>query len=430
MRRVNELVSSSLSNALININTWGGVMYNVLEYGIVGDGGTDNTEALQSLIATAISADRKVIFFPAGTYYVTVLTSDDEVLFLGDNATFVGGYNGYIQQLGEKDYKGIHRQAIMNGNFNIWQRGTPVVNPSTPQYTADRFFNSANADGGVLPTTITHSRLELTPGDISGSYYGYRINCSDAGSNFGVNASLGIFQRIEYGTRFLCGLGKKIHISFWAKSSITNKKIGLSVSQRYGSGGTPSGNELLGGTQFTLTSSWKRYTAVFETNTLFGKTFGTTTSDFLQIGLMIMWGATSATTFGLSGSEGFISSGNIDIAQLQVNSGSSDLPFFDISYAEELNRCQRYYERFDGSAGAGQRLYNNGSSAGNIGVNVMYRVQKMATPTVSLTYDINDGSSSTVNPGVITKDGFSHTVGSVPAGQFVDVQTWSASSEL
>lgn len=79
-------------------------MYNVLENGLVGDGTTDDTAALQTLINTAIAAGRRTIFFPhtatGGEYYVTSLTNADQVDFIGDNCSFVGGYTGTIQNMG------------------------------------------------------------------------------------------------------------------------------------------------------------------------------------------------------------------------------------------------------------------------------------------------------------------------------------------
>jgi hypothetical protein len=300
---------------------------------------------------------------------------------------------------------GIHassmaRQAIINGNFNVWQRGTSFNNPSTPQFTADRYFNSSNADGGVFPTTVTHSQLTLTPGDIANSYYGYRINYSDAGSGFGVNSSYGIFQRIEYGTRLLCGAGKKIALSFWARSSVSNKKIGVSVSQRYGSGGSPSGNELLGGSTFTLTSNWTRYTAVFNTNTLTGKTFGTSNNDYLQIGLLVMWGATSGGTFGLTGTEGFGAAGNVDIAQVQVCAGSEAIPFSPRLVPEELELCHRYFRV------GGFSAFGRWDSATAAQVFSQFDVPMRVAPTISL----NTTTPTFSEVGVTNRTGSGSTI--------------------
>src|SRR5690242_1900261 len=153
----------------------------------------------------------------------------------------------------------MSRQAIINGNFDIWQRGTSFVNPSGG-YTADRFAVDIGA-GGTLPTTLTHSQLQLTSGELDGSFYAYRLTTDGAGSGFTGGAHYFLQQFVENGTRFLCGAGKSVTVSFYARSSIANEKLGLSPAQFYGSGGSPSPAEVdLPGTNFTLSSSWKRYT--------------------------------------------------------------------------------------------------------------------------------------------------------------------------
>lgn len=50
----------------------GSIGYNVLEYGAVGDGVTDDTEAVQAAFAAATDGD--TVYFPAGTYTLTTWT--------------------------------------------------------------------------------------------------------------------------------------------------------------------------------------------------------------------------------------------------------------------------------------------------------------------------------------------------------------------
>lgn len=108
MQKVSELVSKSVGDTLTNIKTWGPLMYNALEHGVKGDWdgvkGTDDTEAMQELVNKAIAEGRKCIGLPhtptGGMYYVTHLDNADQVVFVGDNASFVGGFTGTINQLG------------------------------------------------------------------------------------------------------------------------------------------------------------------------------------------------------------------------------------------------------------------------------------------------------------------------------------------
>lgn len=59
---------------------------NVKDFGAVGDGVTDDTEAIQA----ALSAASKAVFFPAGTYITT------KTLVVGDNLSLYGDPGGYL----------------------------------------------------------------------------------------------------------------------------------------------------------------------------------------------------------------------------------------------------------------------------------------------------------------------------------------------
>lgn len=98
--QASEEIARQFFNANLNKRTWGEIAYVVSAFGIVGDGVTNVTANLQALINLAISENRKTIFFPQGQYYVTSLTNADQVYLLGDNASFVGGYTGTIDQFG------------------------------------------------------------------------------------------------------------------------------------------------------------------------------------------------------------------------------------------------------------------------------------------------------------------------------------------
>lgn len=133
MSRVSSLVSRNIGDYLTNVKTWKNVMYNVLENGLEGDGTTDDTAALQTLINTAIAAGRRTIYFPhtetGGEYYVTSLTNADQVDFVGDNCTFVGGYIGTITNFGgiaeiESNYNKHVAEAFVTTGYGAVADGT------------------------------------------------------------------------------------------------------------------------------------------------------------------------------------------------------------------------------------------------------------------------------------------------------------------
>lgn len=288
------------------------------------------------------------------------------------------------------------RQALINGNFDIWQRDTSETNPAVGQFLADRWKMTA-VNTGSLPTNIVHSRQAITPGDILNSFYHYRIAPDGAGSGFGANDYYGIEQRIEFGTRFLGGLNKKVTVAFYAKSSIASKKLGVRIKQNYGSGGSPSSAETVNGSNFTLTSSWVRCVAVMTLNTLVGKTFGTANDDYLGLEFLTMWGSSQATSVGAGAAETFVGSGNIDIAQVTLNQGDVPLDFQPRPYPQELALCQRYYEKsFDIDVLPVQNVGNSTGAAVAAALAastivrfwVQFKVTKRDNPTVTL-YNAN-----------------------------------------
>jgi hypothetical protein len=281
---------------------------------------------------------------------------------------------------------GISRQAIINGNFNIWQRATSGTIPDvTSTFIADRWYDYIGKDGGTLPT-ITRSREALTAGDIPNSFYYSRLTTDGSGTSLGVNSAGAYIQRIEQGTRFLCGDGKKVTISFYARSSIENKRISVTGFQTYGTGGSPSSVEFILSTPITLTSSWTKYTVTLTTNTLVGKTFGTSNNDYLGIYIYSVWGTTYGNTYVYPSvtAETFGGSGTLDIAQVQVCAGDLALPFQPKHRREELNDCHRFCQVITSQT---NEVIGIGSAASTIGVYVtMYLKQTMrAIPTLTAT---------------------------------------------
>lgn len=240
---------------------------------------------------------------------------------------------------------GLSRQALINGNFDVWQRGTSLVlTAATVQYVADRYGDYGAADGGTLPT-LTRSRQIITSGAIDGAYYNTRLAFNGAGTSLGVSSFHKSWQTIEHGVRKLCGASKKVTVSFWARSDVANKRICPTLLQSYGTGGSPSADEKILGTPITLTTSWVKYTATFTTNTLTGKTFGTADNDLLELDIWHMWGTTwgNANVQASVTAETYVGAGYVDIAQVQLCAGDVALPFMPKSYEEELRACQRYY---------------------------------------------------------------------------------------
>jgi hypothetical protein len=67
------------------------VLYNVTEYGAVGDGKTKDTQAIQAAIQSANDAGGGTVYFPAGTYLSgTIILKDHVTLFLEAGSILLG----------------------------------------------------------------------------------------------------------------------------------------------------------------------------------------------------------------------------------------------------------------------------------------------------------------------------------------------------
>lgn len=241
-------------------------------------------------------------------------------------------------------YPPAQYNKFSNGNFDRWVSGSSFTNPTTGSYTANRWKVNWSSGGGTLPN-VTHSRIGVNPGDIQAAFNFYRIATDGAGIGLS-SAFYQVVQDIEHGTRDLCGAGKKVTVSFWARSSITGKKIGIDLIQKYGTGGvSPSASEIINGSNFTLSSTWQKFSFTFTTNTLSGKVFGTNADDSLLVEFWPVWGSSTQLRVGASASEGFGGAGNIDIAQIQINVGDQIIPFQPMSLNEETINGLRYHWR-------------------------------------------------------------------------------------
>jgi hypothetical protein len=312
------------------------------------------------------------------------------------------------------------RQAIINGNFPIAQRGTSFTNPTNGDFTLDHWKISYGVDGGT-PPTLTHTQQLQTSGDLYGSKYFYRIATNGAGSGYGANSYYGLVQRVEHGTSLLAGLNKKVTISFNARSSITDKKLGLFLSQNYGTGGSPSSEETIAGTTVTLTSSWVRYSFTYTTNTLVGKTFGTANDDYLQFWFLGQIGSGLSAARNGTTIASWEGSGNIDISEVEVNAGDVALPFMPKSFEEELRACQRYYYR--PITDKPYMPYGIGLNESTTICTIPYRlpVEMRTTPALETSgtashYRVISGSSSvncSVVPSIDTANSFTKSGGNV-----------------
>jgi hypothetical protein len=215
------------------------------------------------------------------------------------------------------------KNKIINGAFNVWQRGTSAAVPSnTSAFLADRFFIF------MLGTySATQSQQTFTPGTapVSGyeSQYFWRNTISSITGTLDFNR---FGQRIEDVRTFA---GQTVTVSFWAKAGASASWT-PKLFQEFGSGG--SSTVVTNGTAVSITTSWTRFTQTFTVPSISGKTVGAGS----MLSFIIDMPLTGAQTN--------------DVWGVQVEQGSTATAFQTASgtIQGELALCQRYYYRQTG----------------------------------------------------------------------------------
>ena len=251
------------------------------------------------------------------------------------------------------------KNAIINGNFDIWQRAT---SQTVSQYgSADRWRHSLSG------STQAVSRQAFTLGqtDVPNNpkYYSRTVVSSVAGAG-----SLIIMnQRIE-GVRTFAGT--TVTLSFWAKAD-ASKNIAIEFYQNFGTGGSPStAVSGIGITTVALTTSWVKHTVSVAIPSISGKTLGTNGNDFLQPQIWLDAGSAYNARSNSLGQQ----SGTFEFSQVQMEAGSVATTFEPRSVGEELALCQRYFQKnYNQNAFAGTAItqFTNQSSHGRANTGII-----------------------------------------------------------
>jgi hypothetical protein len=209
------------------------------------------------------------------------------------------------------------KNAIINGDFRVWQRGTTFTSPATNTYTADRWVTNQDGSG-----TVTVSQQSFTPGTAPVAGYEAPFFLRQAVTAAGTTSFFQMQQKIEDVRTFA---NQTVTFSFWAKAD--SSRTGLVYwEQNFGSGGSAT----VQSTVFpapALTTSWQRFTYTFTLPSISGKTIGTNSCLIFYIR-----------------NGGTASGANLDIwgAQLEVGSVATAFQTATGTLQGELAACQRY----------------------------------------------------------------------------------------
>ena len=270
------------------------------------------------------------------------------------------------------------KNYLINGNFDMWQRGTSqtisglgsadrwsMINVGTSTRTiyktistdTDRpFFNSH----AILSTTLTTLDTSTVSRGIRNS------------------------QAIEDVTRLA---GKTVTLSFWARAT-NPMPIETALQQIFGTGGTPSSAVSgIGAERHQLLTSWQKFKTTITVPSILGKTLGTegVHTSCTNVKFHLLADSTTALIEGLTGTLQPSNGTIVFIAEVQLEEGNIATPFEQRPIGLELSLCQRYYERvdvywrWDGSLG--------GTAAASVWLK--FSTTKRVIPTVSVVESAN-----------------------------------------
>jgi hypothetical protein len=274
--------------------------------------GFDDSNAIQNAI---VDAKGDIVAASAADTPARLAVGSNGETLVADSSTSTGlRYQGTMAG---------GRNALINGGFDYWQRGTSGFSLGGA-YNADRW--KFIQDGAGLTGTVTQQAL--TAGSIFGvdSPYCWQWSVTVAGSGATTNQ---IYQLVENVQTFA---GQTAVLSFYAKSDATRTAVAPTVNQNFGSGGSGAVGATVtatSGNPTNLTTSWQRFSYTVALPSITGKTIGT--GSHLEVSIKFPINTTQVTQ--LVG------------CQLEVGSVPTQFTRAGGTLQGELAACQRYYYR-------------------------------------------------------------------------------------
>lgn len=316
---------------------------------------------------------------------------------------------------------------IINGNFDIWQRGT---SHSVSGYGSDDRWAI-----GSTGSTFTNSRQAFLVGQTdvpNNPTYFCRVVVNSVP---GTSNRLAKIQRIENVSRLS---NKTVTVSFWAKAD-ANKDIAIELVQNFGTSGSTAAFAY--SQRVSLTSTWNKFVITANLPSVADKTISA--DSRLELFFWFDAGADFDSRTAYLGQQ----SGTFDIAQVQLIEGNVDTNYIPRTFQEELKLCQRYYEKSyspDVAPGTVTLIGSTMSGAPNvynINTPLVFKTTKRTIPTVKM-YSTKDGAvgyicdstgspvNKAVSPAEVSENLFAVYGASTLVSGTVYRVHWTADAEL
>ncbi len=221
------------------------------------------------------------------------------------------------------------KNAIINGGFDIWQRGTSIAGGTFKNYTADRWVQFRA--GLTISRQVTNDTTNLP-------FIQYCARVQRDSGTTGVNANL--LMNSMATNDAISFAGKTVTMSFYARKGANYSATSSALAATLYSGtGTDqalidgyTGQVTVATTTATLTTTWQRFS--------FTGTVGATATELSC--------EFAFTPTGTAGAADYY-----EVTGVQLELGAAATPFARAggSIGGELDLCKRYYQRYPGTIG-------------------------------------------------------------------------------
>lgn len=254
------------------------------------------------------------------------------------------------------------RNKVINGDFEIWQRGVSFAGFAAGAYSADRWRLEGSFVGGTRE--VSRTLLPVGVGIPGSPTYSARIEASGRASGDVI-----ISQRIE-GVRTLAG--KTATLTLYAKGTPGMVPV-IRLSQVFGTGGVPSPQVIIQPDAAPVSAEWERFDYVVDVPSIAGRSLGADGNDYLSVSIGLPEGASAMV---------------LDVARVSFVPGDATKeadPFSPRHISQEESLCKYYYERISiDPAYSNLRIAPVFANSATVAYSVMQFALKRVAPTFSI----------------------------------------------
>ena len=238
-----------------------------------------------------------------------------------------------------------NKNAIINGDFNIWQRGVSFTSTINGAYSADRWIY---VKSGAMVHDISRSTDVPTVAEAGRKFnYSLKIDCTTVDSSIAAGDFAVIEHRVE-GYNWLPLAQKAGVISFWLKAPKTGV-YGVALKNSI------NDRSFVGEITVNSANTWEKKTVNYSASPSAG-TWDYTNGIGLAISLVLAAGTNYQTTKDTWQTGAFLTTSNqvnacdntsndLYLTGVQLEVGSIATPFEVKSFSASLAECLRYYQK-------------------------------------------------------------------------------------